>query len=167
MYTCGRGSPVAELNVIKLAWTSARLRAFPDDAGVAPKRDKPVAFVGPILKFLDGNVIAGLAAGAAAEECPRDIHHVRRALARVKQRRPASGAEAPGRLRRCMLEASDTSLALHHAGVLSPTADVGRIGGAVRATARPGVIMPGPKGGKVYLQLHRTAKATAGHVPAR
>jgi hypothetical protein len=35
----------------------------------------------------------------------------------------------------------------------------------VRATARRGVIVPGPKSGKVDLQLHHTAKAAARHVP--
>jgi hypothetical protein len=102
-----------------------RFRAFPDDTGMALEGDKPVAFVGPILKLLDGEVIAGLAAGTAAEECPRDIDHMRRALALVKQRRPAPGAEASGRLFVRILEASDASLALHHPGVLAPTADIG------------------------------------------
>ena len=120
----------------------ARLRAFPDDTGIPLKEDKPVACVGPVLKLLDGHVIEGLAAGTAGEECPRDIDHVRRALALVKQRRPAPGAEASGQLCLRILEA------LHHAGVLARTADIGCIRGAVRATARRGVIVPGPKAGK-------------------
>jgi len=128
-----------------------RFRAFPDDTGISLKGDKPVACVRPILKLLDGHVIPGLAAGTAGEECPRDIDHVRRALALVEQRRAAPGAEASGRLRRCILEASDASSALRHAGVLAPTADIGRIRCAVRATACRGVIVPGPKSGKVDL----------------
>jgi hypothetical protein len=56
-----------ELNVIKVARASARFRAFPDNSGIAPKGDKPVAYVGPILKLLDGHVIAGFAAGTAGE----------------------------------------------------------------------------------------------------
>jgi hypothetical protein len=151
--TRGRDA-VEDLNVIKVTKVTrapARFRAFPDDAGVALERDKPVACVGPILKLLDGEVIAGLAAGTAAEECPRDIDHVRRALALVKQRSPAPGAEASGRLCVRILEASDASLALHHTGVLAPTADIGSIRGAVRAAARRGVIVPSPKSGKVDL----------------
>jgi hypothetical protein len=92
MRTRGRDA-VEDLNVIKLTRAPARFRAFPDDARVALEGDKPVACVGPILKLLDGEVIAGLAAGTAAEECPRDIDHVRRALAFVKQRSPAPRAE--------------------------------------------------------------------------
>jgi len=165
--TRGRDAPVEELKVINVARAPSRFRAFPDDTGIALKGDKPVARVGPILKLLDRHVIAGLAAGAAGEECPWDIDHVRRALAFVEQRRAAPGAEASGRLRRRILEASDASSALRHAGALAPTADIGRIRGAVRATACRGVIVPGPKSGKVDLQLHRTAKAAARHVPAR
>jgi hypothetical protein len=133
MGTRGRDAPVEELNAVNIARAPARFRAFPDDTGIALKRDKPVACVGPILQLLDGQVIAGLAAGTAGEQCPRDIDHVRRALALVKQRRPAPGAEASGRLCLRILEVSDASLALHHAGVLAPTADIGRIRGAVRA----------------------------------
>jgi hypothetical protein len=106
-------------------------------------------------------VITGLPSGTAAEECTRDINHVWRALALVKHWRPASGAEASGRVGLDILEADDASSALHHAGVLAPTTDIGRLGGAVGATARRAVIMPGPKSGDVDLQLHCTAKATA------
>src|SRR5262249_19793630 len=98
-----------------------------------------------------GHVVAGLAANTAGEECPGDIHHVGPALALIEQRRTAAGAKASGRLRLGVLEASDASLTLRHAGVLAPTADIGRIRGAVRATARGGVIVPGPKCGKVDL----------------
>ena len=147
----GRDAPVEELKVINVARAPARLRAFPDDTGIALEGDKPLACVGPILKLLDGHVVAGLAAGTAGEEGPWDIDHVRRALALVEQRRAAPGAEASGRLRRRILEASDASSALRHAGVLAPTADIGRIRGAVHATACRGVIVPGPKNGKVDL----------------
>ena len=143
--------PFEKLSDLSVAQAPPRFRAFPDDARIALKRNQSVASVGPILKLLDGHVIAGLAAGTAAEECPWDIDHVRRALALVEQRSPAPGAEASGRLCLRILEASDASLALHHAGMLAPTADIGRIRGAVRATARRGVIVPGPKSGKVDL----------------
>src|ERR1700761_1628984 len=120
-----------------------------------------VAGVGPILKLLDGQVIAGLAPGTATEECARNIDHVLRALALVKQWSPAPGAEASGRVCLGIMEASDTSLAHHDAGMLAPTTDVSRIRGAVGVTARRGGIMPGPKSRKVDLQLHGTAKAAA------
>src|SRR6516164_8475503 len=81
----------------------------------------------------------------------RGLDHVRRALALVEQRRAAPGAEASGRLRRRVLEARNASPALRQAGVLAPTADIGRIRRAVRATACRGVIVPGPKSGKVDL----------------
>src|SRR5215471_16318827 len=149
--THGSDAPVEEFEVINVARTPTRFRAFPDDTGIALKGDKPVACVGPILKLLDGHVIAGLAAGTAREECPRDIDHVRRVLALVEQRRAAPGAEASGRLRRRILEASDAASALRHAGAFTPTADIGRIRGTVRATACRGVIVPGPKSGKVDL----------------
>src|ERR1700731_4179645 len=119
----------------RLAGAPARFWAFPDDTGVALKRYKPVTGVGPILKLFDGHVIAGLASGTAAEECAQDIDHVRRAPALVKQWRPAPGAEASGRVCLGILEAGDASSALHHAGVLAPTTDIGRVRCAVGATA--------------------------------
>src|SRR5208282_161876 len=165
--TRGGDARAGEVNAIDVARALSRFRAFPDDTGIALEGDKRSARVGPILKLLDGHVVAGLPAGTAGEERPRDIDHVRRALARIEQRRAASGTEASGRLRLRVLEAGDASLALRHAGVLAPTADIGRIGGAVRATACGRVIVPGPKGGKVDLQLHRTAKTSARHASAR
>src|ERR1700722_16723957 len=86
--TCGPNASVEKLRMFDLTRALARFRAFPDDVRIALEGDKPVACVGPILKLLDGEVIAGLAAGTAAEECPRDIDHMRRALALVKQRSP-------------------------------------------------------------------------------
>jgi hypothetical protein len=65
--TRGRWAPVEEINQIDVAWTPARFRAFPDYTGIALKRDKPLACVSPILKFLDSQVIARLAAGTAGE----------------------------------------------------------------------------------------------------
>jgi hypothetical protein len=134
-----------------LARAPTRFWTFPDDIGVAPKGYKPVTGVGPFLKLFDGHVIAGLASGAAAEKCSRDVDHVLRALALIKQWNPAPGAEASGRVRLGILEASDASLALHHVCALAPTADIGRVRGAVGAPARRGVIVPGPESGKINL----------------
>src|SRR5207245_6140334 len=93
-----------------------RFRALPDDTGIAG--DKRFARVGPILKLLDGHVVAGLAAGTAGEERPRDIDHMQRALALVEQRRAAPGTEAAGRFGLRVFEAGGASLALRHAGML-------------------------------------------------
>jgi len=75
--TRARDAPVEEPKVINVARAPTRFRTFPDDTGIAFKGDKPVACVGPILKLLDGHVIARLAADTAGEESPRDIDHVR------------------------------------------------------------------------------------------
>jgi hypothetical protein len=72
-----------ELLDLSFAPAPPRFRAFPHDARIALKRNQPVAGVGPILNFLDADVITGLATGATAEECSWDIDHVRRALALV------------------------------------------------------------------------------------
>src|SRR6516164_623834 len=149
--TRGRDAPVKKLKVINVARAPVRFRAFPDDTGIGLEGDKPGACVGPVLKLLDSHVITRLAASTAGEERPRNIHHVRRALALVEQRRAAPGTKASGRLHRRILEASDAPSALHHAGALAPTADIGRVRCAVRATACRGVIVPRPKSGKVDL----------------
>src|SRR5690348_9201781 len=67
MGTRGPNATMEKLNVIKVVRATARFRAFPDDAGIALKGDKPVARVGPILELLDGQVIAGLAASTSGE----------------------------------------------------------------------------------------------------
>src|SRR6516162_9508310 len=149
--TRGRDALVEKLMAINVAPTPARFRTLPYDTGIARKGDKPVSCVGPILKLIDSHVIARLAASTAGEQRPRNIHHVRRALVLVEQRRAAPGTEASGRLRRRILEASDAPSALHHAGALAPTADIGGIRGAVRTTACRGVVVPRPKSGKVDL----------------
>jgi hypothetical protein len=109
--TRGRDASIEELKVLNVARAPARFRAFPDDTWIGLKGDKPFACVGPILKFLDSYVISGLAAGATGEERPRDVDHMRRALALVEQRRAAPGTEAPGRRRPHVLEPSDTAYA--------------------------------------------------------
>jgi hypothetical protein len=65
--TRGRDAPVGELRVINLARAPARFRPLPDDTRIALNGDKPVAYVGPILKLLDGHVIARLAADTAVK----------------------------------------------------------------------------------------------------
>jgi hypothetical protein len=158
--------PFEELYDLGLARAPPRFRTFPNDARIALEGYQLAAGVAPILKLLDGHVIAGLAPGTTGEECSRDIDHVRRALALIEQRRAASAAEASSRVSLDVLEASDASMTLHHAGMLAPRADIGRIRGAVRATTSLGVIVPGPENGKVDLDLNGTAKASTRHAPA-
>jgi hypothetical protein len=93
-----RNAPVEQLKVIDGARALRRFRAFPDDTGIALDGDKRFARVGPILKLLDGHVVAGLAAGTASEERPRDIDHMQRAL-RLGQTERIEAAESL-RLRR-------------------------------------------------------------------
>src|SRR6476661_10738271 len=66
---------------------SPPFRALPDHAGKAFERNQRLAGIGPLLQFLDRDVIERLAAGSAGEKRARDIHHMRRARAFVKQRR--------------------------------------------------------------------------------
>src|SRR5260370_11327178 len=120
----GRDAPVEDLKVIDVARALPRFRALPDDTGIALEGDKRFARVGPILKLLDSHVVAGVAAGTAGEERPRDIDHVQRALALIEQRRAAPGTEAADRPRLRVLEASDPSPGLRHAGAVTPTAGI-------------------------------------------
>src|SRR6201996_6250145 len=69
-------------------------RALPDHAGKTLQRHQRLAGIGPFLQLLDRDVIERLAAGAAREEGPRDVEHMRGARAFVSQRRAAAGAEA-------------------------------------------------------------------------
>src|SRR5690348_1119026 len=83
--------------------TALLLRALPDHAGITLQRHQRLAGVGPLLQFLDREMIERLAAGAATEQRARDVHHVRRAGAFVEQRRAAGRAEAAHGLRGLVL----------------------------------------------------------------
>src|ERR1051325_10517551 len=104
-------------------------------------------------------MITRLAAGAAGKKGARNIDHMRRPPALVDQRRPAAGAEAANGVGLGVLETRDALLALGHAHMLAPAADIGGVGGAVGAAAGGGVIVPGPAGRHVDLDLHRAAEA--------
>src|SRR5690349_4880439 len=95
-------------------------RALPDDARIALQRHQPLARIGPVLPLIDADVIDRLAAGAALEQRARNVDHVARARALVKERRAAARAEAalgPGLL---VLVARDLLLAGGHAVALAP-----------------------------------------------
>ena len=69
----GRDASIEEFKVVNIAGVPARFRAFPDGTGIALEGDKPVAGIGPILKLLDGHMVAELAAGTAGEERARGM----------------------------------------------------------------------------------------------
>src|SRR5437016_12093151 len=87
------------------------LRALPDHAGKTFQRHQRLAGIGPLLQFLDRDVIERLAAGAAGEKRARDVHHVRRTRALVSKRRAAMRAKAARGFCRLVLEAPDGGLA--------------------------------------------------------
>src|SRR5262249_36177394 len=58
-----------------------------------------------------------------------------------------------------VLVAGDAVLAFDDAKALAPTADIGRIGGAVREAARRGMVVPGPARGVIDLEAHPAAEA--------
>jgi hypothetical protein len=115
------------------------------------------------LQLLYGNVIAGFPTCAAREESARYVDHVRRASSLINERRSASGAKAPCRPGGLILKACDFCPALGHPKPPAPTANVSRVCGAVRTPGRTGMIVPGPSGGKVDLDLHCAAKTLACH----
>jgi hypothetical protein len=80
--------------MIDLTRALARFRAFPDDVRIALEGDKSFAGIGPILKLLDGHMVAGLAAGTAGEECPRMLT-MRRALGATRNPYDRSRDEMP------------------------------------------------------------------------
>src|SRR5260370_26340491 len=137
-------------------------RALPDHAGKTPQRHQRLAGVGPLLQLLDGDMIERLPAGAAGEKRARDVHHVRRTRAFVKQRRAASRAKAAHGFCSLVLEARDPGLSLGDAKTLAPASDIGRIGRAVRAPAAKRMIVPGPARGGGDLEANMAAQALAG-----
>jgi hypothetical protein len=57
----------------------------------------------------------------------------------------------------------DIGLPLGNAEAAPPTADVRGVGSAVGMTTRGGMVMPGPAGGKIDLNVHVAAKALTRH----
>src|SRR6476661_6601374 len=127
-------------------------RALPDHAGKTLQRHQGLAGIGPLLQFPDRDVIERLAAGAARKKRARDVHHVRRTGAFVKQRRAAVCAEAARGFRGFVLEARDGGLAPGDAQALAPASDIGRVGRAMGTPARGRMIVPGPARGHINLE---------------
>src|ERR1700687_357180 len=70
-------------------------------------------------------------------------------------------AKAAGGFCQFVLEAGDASLAPGDAKSLAPASDIGRIGRAMRATARRRMIVPGPARRRVDLETDFAAQALA------
>src|SRR5689334_17769330 len=103
-------------------------RTIPHHARKTLEWHQRLAGVSPLLQLLDADVVDRLAAGAALEQCARDVDHVLRARPLVIQRRAARGAEIPHAAVGLVLEASDQRLALEQTKALLPDADIGRVG---------------------------------------
>jgi hypothetical protein len=135
--------------------------ALPYYSGKSLQGNERLAQVGPVLQLVDGNMIAGLPARAAAEESARYVDHVRRTGSFINKRRSAAGAKAPGRPGGFIAKARDVCVALGHPKAPTPTADVSRIGRTMRMPGRTGMIVPSPPGGNVDLDVHRAAETLA------
>src|SRR4029453_1610197 len=105
------------------------------------------------------------APGAAVEQGARNIHHLRRMLAHIKDRRstvPAEAARIAGGLVR---EMADGPLALGHAEAASPAPHIGRVRRAVGPPAAARMVVPGPAGGNPDRDMDLAAQAVASNDP--
>src|SRR5216683_6065604 len=153
-----------ELERVVAPRTLLLFRALPDHAGKAFQGHQRLAGIGPLLQFLDRDVIERLAAGAAREQRARDVDHVRRAGTLVDERRAALRAEAAHGLCGLVFVARDQGLALGDTKTLAPASDIGRVGRTMRASACRGMIMPRPARRHVDLEGDLAAQALAlGH----
>src|ERR1700737_4113264 len=107
-------------------------------------------------------MIERLPAGTAGKKRARDVHHMRRTRALIKQRRAASRAKAPHGFRDLVLETRNPRLALGDAKPLAPASDIGRVSRAMRAAAAKRMIVPGPAGWYVDLEADPAAQALTG-----
>src|SRR5580704_3391285 len=141
------------------------LRALPDHAGKAFQRHQRLAGIGPFLQFLDREVIERLPAGTAGKQRARDVDHMRRPGAFVKQRRAAAPAKAARGFRGLVFEARNPRLTLGDAKTLAPAPDIGRVGRAMRAPAGGRMIVPGPARRRVDLEADLATQALTGGDP--
>src|SRR6266852_1093249 len=125
-----------ELERVVAPRTLLLFRALPDHAGKAFQGHQRLAGIGPLLQFLDRDVIERLAAGSAGKKRARNVHHVRRTRALVTKRRAAMRAKAARGFCGLVLIARDGSLAPGDAKPLAPASDIGRVRRAMRAPAR-------------------------------
>src|SRR5260370_7934998 len=131
--------------------------ALPHHAGKAFQRPQWLAGVGPLLQLLDRDVIERLPPGAAGEQRARNVHHVRRTRAFVKQRRAATRTEAAHGFGQFVLEARDRSLAFGDAKALAPASDIRRVSPAIRAPPANRMIVPAPPPRRADPQPHLPA----------
>src|SRR4051812_48239736 len=80
----------------------------------------------------------------------------------VHQRRATPFAEAACGSSSLVFVARDVVLPRDDPKAFAPTADIGRIDGAVRKAARAGMIVPGPARRIIDLEAHGPAQAAAG-----
>ena len=144
---------------------SARLpfRTIPNNPGETLERDQPFAQVGPFRHLFNADVVARPSAGAVFEKSTRHIYHMRGARAFIANRRAAARAKTAGCAGGGVFKKRDIGLPLGNAEAAPPTADVGGVGSAVGMTTRGGMVMPGPAGGKIDLNVHLAAKALTWH----
>src|SRR6266436_7996013 len=154
-----------ELERVVAPRTLLLFRALPDHTGKAFQGHQRLAGIGPLLQFLDRDVIERLAAGSAGKKRARDVHHVQRTRAFVSQRRAAMRAEAAHGFCGLVPEACDGRLALGDTKTLAPASDIGRVGCTMRAPAHGRMIMPGPARGHIDLETDFSAQALTGGGP--
>jgi hypothetical protein len=117
-------------------------RALPHDAGISLQRNQRFASIGPLRRIADGNMIPRLPAGPAFEQRPGYVHHLRRVSALIKDGRTASSAKTSRRARGLVFETGDDRGSLRKAEPTPPTADICRVGGALRMPSFSRMVMP-------------------------
>src|SRR5882757_8274472 len=80
---------------------------LPHHAGIAFQGNQRLAEIRPVLQLGDGDVVARLTSGAAAEQRTRYVDHLRRVRPFVNERRSASAAEASRHAGRLVVKACD------------------------------------------------------------
>jgi hypothetical protein len=148
-----------------LDWALPPSRTLPTDAGETLERGKWRARVSPVAQLRDGGMVQRLPPGAAREESTGNVYHVRRMRSFVKDRCATTFAEAACGLRAFVFVTGDFFFAVGHAKALTPTADVGGIGSAVRKPACVRMIVPSPTGGEIDLEANRAAKTFPADMP--
>src|SRR5690348_1213524 len=163
MEACSRASDLLAREFERILTGRAPLLfgALPDHARKTFQRHQRLTGIGPFLQLFDRDMVERLAPGAPRKQRARDIDHAWRARTLIDQRRAALRAETAHGVARLVLIARDRRLTLGDAKALAPTADIGRIGRAMRAAADGGMIMPSPACRHVDLEGDLTAEALA------
>src|SRR5579871_2357763 len=157
---CGRPpSSLAGRSVEFVGRTFARTGPGPHHARITFERHKLFAGITPVGPLLNVEVITRLASGSMEKQCARDIHHVWRPSALIKERRTATRAKAADCSGFGIGIPRNLACAFEQAIVLSPAADVGRVCSAMRQARFEPMIMPGPERRDIDLERNRAAEA--------